>query len=139
MEVAPIRSLVVDGSEPWRCVVSAILRKCGDCEIVGEAADGMEAVQKIQLLQPDLTLLDLGLPKLNGIEAARQIKAIAPQCRILFLTQVYGQEIIEEALQLGAHGYVLKCDAAHDLPPAVEAAMRNERFMSKSFTEFGLA
>jgi DNA-binding NarL/FixJ family response regulator len=100
------------------------------CSVVGEAADGREAVQKAQELQPDVILLDIGLPLLNGIEAASQIRNVAPNAKVVFLTQNNDPDVVREALSHGVAGYVLKMDAGIDLLPALEAVLRGETFLS---------
>ena len=101
-----------------------------DCTVVGEAADGLDAVQKAEELQPDVILLDIGLPLLNGMEAASQIRDIAPNAKVVFLTQNNDPDVVRSALSDGAAGYVLKMDAGRDLLPAVEAVLRGEIFLS---------
>ena len=101
-------------------------------QVISEASDGLEAVQKAQGLQPDLILLDIGLPKLNGIEAARRILQYAPETKILFMSQERSSDIVEEALRTGAGGYVVKSEATTDLLPAVEAVLRGKQFVSAS-------
>jgi DNA-binding NarL/FixJ family response regulator len=88
-------------------------------KVVAEAADGLEAIQKAQTLKPDLILLDLGLPNLNGIVAAKQIRQVLPDTKILFLTAINDRDVVREALDTGAQGYVLKIDARTQLLPAV--------------------
>jgi DNA-binding NarL/FixJ family response regulator len=95
-------------------------------------SDGLVAVQKAEQLRPDLILMDIGLPMLNGIEAARRILDRAPQSRILFLSENRSSDIAREALRTGAGGYVLKADAARDLLPAIEAILQGKRFVSTS-------
>ena len=85
-ELAPVRILLVDDFQPWRRCVSTMLEGCGEFQIVGEASDGLEAVRKSEELRPDLVLLDIDLPGLNGIEAARRICAVAPDSAILFIS-----------------------------------------------------
>lgn len=97
---------------------------------MGEASDGLEAVHKAEVLQPDLTLLDIGLPGLNGIEAARQIRKCALNSRILFLSQEISSDIVQEALSTGAQGYVVKADAGGELLTAIEAVVQGSRFVS---------
>jgi DNA-binding NarL/FixJ family response regulator len=126
------RILVADDYEPWRRFVSTTLQKQPELQAIGEALDGLEAVRKAQELQPDLILLDIGLPKLNGIEAARQIRKLSPKSKILFLSENRSWDIAEEALRTGASGYVVKSDAAGELLPAVEAVLKGERFVSAS-------
>ena len=124
--------LVVDDYEPWRRFVSTTLQKQPKLQVIGEALDGLEAVQKAQQLQPDLILLDIGLPTLNGIEAARRIREVSPKSKILFLSENRTWDIAEEALRTGAGGYVIKSDAAGELLPAVEAVLKGKRFVSAS-------
>jgi DNA-binding NarL/FixJ family response regulator len=123
---------VVDDYEPWRRFVSTTLQKQSKLQVIGEARDGLEAVQKAQQLQPDLILLDIGLARLNGIEAARRIRELSPKSRILFLSENRSWDIAEEALRTGAGGYVVKSDAAGELLPAVEAVLKGKRFVSAS-------
>src|SRR5271170_4203313 len=85
--VSSIRVLVVDDYEPFRQFICSTLRKRPELQIVGEVSDGLEAVQKAQELQPDLIVLDIGLPTLNGIEAARRIRSVSPESKILFVSQ----------------------------------------------------
>jgi DNA-binding NarL/FixJ family response regulator len=128
----PTSLLLVDDFEPWRRFVASTLKH--KLQFIREASDGFEAVQRAQELQPDLIVLDIGLPKLNGIEAARQIRKIAPQSKILFLTENNSPDIEAEALSLGAKGYVVKSDAGSDLLAAVEAVLHDEQFVSARFT-----
>ena len=109
-----------------------MLQERAEFQIIGEASDGFEAVQKAEELQPDLILLDIGLPNLNGIEAARRISAFAPGCRILFLSENRCPTVVQEALHAGActRGYVMKSYAADDLLAALEAVMENRLFVS---------
>jgi DNA-binding NarL/FixJ family response regulator len=107
-----VRILVVDDFEPWRRQICSILAtKPGLC-VVGEAAEGLEAVQKAQELQPDVILLDIGLPKLSGIEAAKIIRERCPKSKIVFVTENTDSEIREAAIGLGASGLVVKTDVA---------------------------
>src|SRR4029077_3007360 len=130
---SPVRILVVDDFEPWRRSVSLLLREEPELQVVvGEASDGLEAVQKAVELQPDLILLDIGLPRLNGIEAARQIRELVPESKIIFLTQESSAYAVREALSLGARGYVIKIMAASELFTAVEAVLSGETFVSST-------
>jgi CheY-like chemotaxis protein len=107
-----------------------MLQKTPELQVVGEATDGLEAVQKAQELQPDLILLDIGLPALNGIEAARQIRNLSPKSIILFVSENYSADIAMESLRVGGHGYVIKSDAGSELSAAVKAVMLGEQFVS---------
>jgi len=103
--------LVVEDYEPFRRFICSTLRKRSGLQIVGEVSDGLEAVQKSQELQPGLILLDVGLPTLNGIEAARQIRKLSPESKILFVSQESSSDVVQEALTIGAQGYIAKTNA----------------------------
>jgi DNA-binding NarL/FixJ family response regulator len=128
--VSRIRILVVDDSEPFRHFICSMLGKRPELQIIGEASDGLEAVHKSEELQPDLILLDISLPSLNGIEAARRICKLAPKSKIVFLSQESSPDIVRGALSLGAMGYVVKAIAARDLLVAVEAVVQGKQFIS---------
>lgn len=128
--VAAVRVLVVEDFEPFRRVTCSMLAKIANLLIVGEVADGLEAVRNVQELQPDLILLDIGLPTMNGIEAARQIRTLSPQSKIIFVTQESSADIVQEAISLGASGYVLKAMVTRDLPAAVDAVLNGRVFVS---------
>ena len=127
--LATVRILIVDDFEPWRRAVCSILQQDKDLKVICQGSDGLEAVQKSTELQPDLILLDIGLPNLNGMEAARQIRKVSPASRIIFLTSYDDPELVQEALRIGALGFVIKSDAASDLLRAVRAVLRNQRFV----------
>jgi DNA-binding NarL/FixJ family response regulator len=127
-----IRILIADDFTLWRRSVSSIIAKQVDWHIVGEASDGAEAVRKTEELKPDLILLDIGLPKLNGIEAARQIRELAPESKILFLSQSRDPAIAEGALRTGGNGYLVKVDADSELVSAIEAVFRGKGFVSST-------
>ena len=133
MTTSSIRVLSVDDFGPFRHVLRSTLQKTFDIEHFYEACDGLEAVQKAQELQPDLILLDIGLPKLNGIEAARKIRALCPNTKIVFVSQQSSAEIIGSALNTGAQGYVVKTDVGSDLVFAVTAALHDMQFVSPRF------
>ena len=124
------RVLLVEDHEPFRRFVRETLAEREELQLVGEAGDGLLAVYKCQELSPDLVLMDIGLPGLNGLQAARRILALAPACKIVFLTQEGSQEIVEEALSLGAAGYVLKAHAGGELLPSLLAARDGQQFVS---------
>lgn len=125
-----VRILLADDSPPWHTFVSSVLRSNRDWELVCEVADGAEAIQKAQELKPDLILLDIGLPKINGIDAARQIRQLVPASKILFMSVCDSMDVVEAALKTGADGYVVKADAGSELAKALEAVMQGKRFVS---------
>ena len=131
MQRMPIfRILIVDDFESFRQFVCSMLQRRVEFQVIGQALDGLEALQKAEELQPDLILLDIGLPKLNGIEAARRLRKLIPHTKILFLSQESSSDVVQEALRLGASGYVVKARAGSELLPAVEAVRRGRRFVS---------
>jgi DNA-binding NarL/FixJ family response regulator len=127
--------LVVDDYAPWRQHVCAEVRKHPRWRVIGEAADGLEAVQMAAAVQPDLIVLDIGLPVMNGIEAARRILDDRPDSKILFVTEQHSTDIVEAALDAGGRGYLLKVDAGRDLLFAMEAVVNLGRFVSASLLE----
>jgi DNA-binding NarL/FixJ family response regulator len=127
-----MRVLVIDDYEPWRRFTFSTLEKEPEVLVIGEVADGLEAVKQIQELQPELILLDISLPTLNGIEVARRIREVSPTSKILFVSENRSLDIAEEALSTGAGGYIVKSDAASELVPAVKAVLAGKRFISAS-------
>jgi DNA-binding NarL/FixJ family response regulator len=125
-----VRILVVDDFAPWRRFVSTIARRELGWHVISEASDGLEAVQKAEELTRDLILMDINLPKLSGIEAASQIRKVAPNSKILFVSTYASWEIAERALDTGASGYVIKVDAGKELAKAVEAVLQGKRYIS---------
>jgi DNA-binding NarL/FixJ family response regulator len=128
--VSSVRVLVVDDFEPFLRFICAMLRKGPELQVIGEVSDGLEAVRKAEELQPDLILLDIGLPTLNGIEAARRIRKLSPESKILFVSQEASADAVQEALSLGAAGYVSKAQAGSELLAAVEAVLQGNQFVS---------
>jgi len=126
------RVLLVDDYEPWRRFVASTLSASAHWQVAGEAADGLDAIQKAKALRPDLILLDIGLPSLNGIMVARRIFEHDPGIRILFLSENSSWDIVEAALRTGAQGYVLKSDAERELLPAMESIVEGRQFVSSS-------
>lgn len=134
MGTSSIHVLVVDDYQEWRLFAEATIQQEPGWRVIGEAADGLLAVQMAQQLQPDLVLLDIGLPTLNGIQVARQIRIDSPNSRIVFLSENRSRDIVEEAVQTGAGGYVLKSDAACELLPAIKAVLQGKQFVSSTLT-----
>ena len=132
-EVAPIdlhrgsaaRILLADDSAPWRSQLRSLLRTKAEWKIIFEACNGLEAVQKTAELNPDVVLLDIGMPGLNGIEAAIIIRDKCPNSRIIFVTENRDRDIREAAISIGASGYIVKADAANELLEAIQSALRN--------------
>jgi len=118
-----VRILVVDDSEPWRRQVCSMLQTRPEIVVVAEAANGLEAVQKAQELNPDLILLDIGMPILNGIEAAKRIRLLAPDAKIVFLTQDGDSDVAQAAISDGPDGYILKMDVWTELLTTVVAVV----------------
>jgi DNA-binding NarL/FixJ family response regulator len=127
---ATIRVLVVEDYLPFRRYLRSALQRTPSLDIIGETGDGLEAVQKARELRPDLILLDVGLPTLNGIEVARRISTFSPESRILFVSQETSVYLVREALSVGAMGYVVKARAANELLEAVESVRRGRLFIS---------
>ncbi len=131
MEKRPaVRILVVDDFEPFRRFVCSALKRISDLHIVGEASDGLEAIQRAGELQPDLIVLDIGLPTLDGLEAARRIRHLSPNSRILMVSQESSADVVQEAFSLGALGFVVKAQAGSELLPAVDAVCQDTQFVS---------
>jgi DNA-binding NarL/FixJ family response regulator len=131
-----VRVLVVDDLKLWQTFVHMRLDKEPNLHVIGVAVDGLDAVRKAEELQPDLILLDISLPKLNGLEAARQIGKVAPKSKILFLSGESDLDVVRGALGAGALGYVLKSDAALDLLAGIESVLLGRRFVSRSLRDF---
>ena len=119
----PLTILVVEDHTDFRRLTCTALQRRAEFHII-EAADGLEAVQKADELRPDLILLDIGLPKINGFEVAKRIRRLAPDARFLFMSQESSADIVRKAISLGAHGYVHKISAGTDLLPAIDACTR---------------
>ena len=130
--MSSLRILITDDYADWRRQVHLVLQARPEWQVISEASDGLEAVQKAQALKPDIILLDIGLPKLNGIEAARRIRQVSPTSKIVFLSQNNDLDIVRAALSTGVDGYVRKTDAKRELLPAVDAVLRGKQFVSSS-------
>ena len=125
----PLRTLIVEDHEELRNFLRLTLQNEARCIVIGEAVDGMQAVQKAEELQPDLILLDLSLPKINGMEALRRIRKRSPHSKLVILSQDSAPDLVREALRLGAVGYLLKSDA-NNLSQAVDAVLQGTVFVS---------
>jgi len=132
--MSSIRILVADDYEDWRRQTCLLLQTDPVLQVICEASDGLEAVQKAEELRPDLVLLDIGLPKLNGLDAARQVRKLAPDTKILFLTQESSVDVAQEALSLGALGYVVKAYAGTELLIAAQAVLQGKQFVSSGLS-----
>ncbi len=127
-----IRILIADDFEDWRRQVRLLLRVRTEWQVIAEASDGREAIQRSEELKPDLVLLDIGLPKVNGIEAARRIRQLSPRSKIVFLSLYDWLDEVQAALSTDAMGYVLKTDSLRELVPAVDAVLQGKQFVSSS-------
>jgi len=126
----PFRILLADDHEIVRRGLCSLLRAQPDWEVCGEAGNGREAVEKALQLQPEVVILDVGMPSLNGLEATRQILKANPQIKILILTLHESDQVVQEVLNAGARGFLLKSDAARDLVAAVEALRRGKIYFT---------
>jgi DNA-binding NarL/FixJ family response regulator len=129
--VRSCKILVVDDFDRFRQFVFLSLRQSAEFQLIYEASDGLEAVQRAEELQPDLILLDIGLPRLNGIEAGRRIRKVSQNSKILFVSQEPYADVVQEALDLGAQGYLLKADAEGELLPAVYTVLQGRQYLSR--------
>jgi len=136
--MTPLRILIVDDHAVVRRGVRSLLESEAGFEITGEATTGREAVDMARRLQPDVVVLDLSLPELNGLDATRQILKDSPRSEILVLTMHHSEELARDVLQAGARGYVLKSDADQSLIAAVKSLREHKPFLSSKVTEFVL-
>jgi len=127
--IPPLSTLIVEDYDDFRRTLRIMLEEKTPCLVVGEAADGVQAVKMAEELRPGLILLDIALPNLNGIEAARQIRSVSPSSKLIFLTQNRSPAMMQAAFCLGALAYLLKSDA-RELPFAIEAVLKGEQYVS---------
>ncbi len=133
-----LRSLVADDHEVVRAGVRSLLESQPDWEVCGEAVTGREAVALAQQLKPDVVVLDITMPELNGLEATRQIVKTVPDAQVLILSVHESEQLVREIVDAGAHGYVLKSDAGRELAAAVRALARREPFFTSRVTQIAL-
>jgi DNA-binding NarL/FixJ family response regulator len=134
-----VRIVIADDHEVVRKGLRSLLEEQEGLEIVGEASNGREAVDKATVLKPDVVVLDIGMPELNGLEATRQIVKVSPRTEVLVLTVYETEEVIREVLRAGARGYVLKSDAGRLLLSAIEAVSAHKPFFTSRVSELVLA
>ena len=132
MSTGVVRVLVVEDDDAWREFVVSAVQQGPGVQVVSEIADGAQALRTVARLRPDLVMLDIGLPGLNGIEVARRIQRLYPESRILFVSQETSEDVVEEALSTGALGYLLKADAGSELLAGVNSVLLGKRFMSRT-------
>jgi DNA-binding NarL/FixJ family response regulator len=137
--VIPVRLVLADDHEIMRVGLRTLLESKPGWSVVGEAVDGEEAVETVLSLKPDVALLDIAMPKLNGLEAARQILAQGARTKILLLSAYDSTQVIADVLDSGAKGYVLKSDAARDLIAAVEAVRSGQTFFTPKVADLVLS
>jgi two-component system, NarL family, nitrate/nitrite response regulator NarL len=134
VETQSKRILVVDDFAAWRRFVNTLLTVTPEWQVDGEAASGVEAIARAQELQPDLVLLDINLPDINGLEVARQLQVLIPNAKIVFLTTEPSSRLVNAALSTGALGYLLKSQLVDELLQALQAIFSGNRFISKGIT-----
>ena len=132
--MSSVRILVVDDYEPFRRFICSTMEQGLGLQVVGEASDGLDALQKSEELQPDLIVLDVGLPRLNGIEVARRIRKLSPESKILIVSQECSTDVAQEAFSAGVLGYVVKAHAGSELLTSVEAIQQGRRFISSGLS-----
>jgi len=133
-----LRILIADDHEVARKGIRSLIENHPGWEVCGEARDGREAVESAGMLKPDIVLLDIGMPSLNGLDAARQILSMIPEARILILTVHDSEQVVREVLAAGARGFLLKSDAGRDLVAAVEALQHRRTFFTSKVAQMML-
>lgn len=127
-----IRVLAVDDSERWQLYILKSFKTESDLKIVAQVGDGLEAVQKAAELCPDIIVMELSLSSINGLETTRRIRSVSANSKVLFFSEHRSKDLVAAAFEAGAHGYVLKSDAASDLVPSIRAILKNEEYLSRS-------
>jgi len=136
IQMSPIRVLLVDDSPDWQKFVRKCLEVDSEVSLAGLASDAAEGIRKAKELQPDLIILDVGLPGASGIEAAQDILKVSPKSAILMLSCETDPRVVQAALRAGARGYVLKTVAANDLLAGIASVLRGKRFLSRGLGEW---
>jgi len=136
--MAPFRILLADDHEVVRTGLRALLEEQSGWEVIAEAVDGRDAVEKASKLKPDVVVIDIAMPSLNGLEAVRQIIKAVPDTKVLVLTMYDSDPLIQQVLQAGARGYLLKSDAGRDLVSAIDALRRNKTFFTPKVSQMVL-
>ena len=136
--MSALRILIADDHEVVRAGVRSLLESQPDCEICGEAATGRQVVALAQQLKPDVAIMDITMPELNGLEATRQIRKVAPTVQVLILSVHESEELVREIIDAGAHGYVLKSDAGRELAAAMHALRKQETFFTSRVAQIAL-
>lgn len=137
MGTTTVRILLVEDFEPYRALIGALLSGKAGFQVVGEVSDGLQAVTKAQELRPDLILMDINLPMISGIEAARRIRELVPVSKIVFVTKESDVDVIREAHGLGAQGYIAKTKASTELLTGLAAVLEGELFISSGLPRNG--
>jgi DNA-binding NarL/FixJ family response regulator len=132
-----VRILVVDDHPVVRQGLRALISSRPEWEIIDEAEDGIQAVERADRLQPDVVVLDVSMPKMDGLEACRRILRNAPKSEVLFVTQHDSPQMMREAMSAGAKGYIVKSDAARDLMAALEAVSQHKFFVAHNRGQAG--
>ena len=126
----------MDDFLPWHHFVQRTLESEADLKVIATAMNGFEAVHKAIELRPDVILMDVSIPGMNGLEATRQIRILCPASKILLLSEHRGSDLIEFAFEIGGFGYILKSDSDSDLLIGIRAVLRGQQFVSRSLTDW---
>jgi len=134
-----LRILVADDHEIIRRGLRAVLEAQSDWEVTDEASTGLEAVMKAERYKPDVVLMDISMPELNGLEAARRIRRSLPTVEVLFLTMHESEQMIREGIEAGGRGFLLKSDAGNELVPAVKSVCHHQPYFSPDIRALGFS
>jgi DNA-binding NarL/FixJ family response regulator len=134
-----MKVLLAEDFAPFRVLINSLIKDVASLQLICEVADGSAAVEKARELRPDLILMDIGLPGLNGIEAARRIRVFLASSKILFVSQESSSEIVQEALSLGACGYILKSRVGSELLAAIESVLQGNQYVSDGLAGYNSA